>query len=214
MRQQTKGLFFYLYFAVIVSLLYTPEVAGVSHNNICDSSGGQQIQLSKDLSLYTLIDEKNATFYAKLIYHGLAWLSLGTSPSGYMVGSEAVIGLPDVSSVSKYTLNSKATSGIVRMKDSQQTLIIGSIEQNKTHTVMEYSKKLKEPNELSIVPDAYNSLIWAVGSSSVLGHHAHRNSTTVELRTKYACENGGSLPASNNANKTNSVLAPQSHGAF
>lgn len=40
-------------------------------------------------------------------YDGQAWVSLGFSPNGDMVGSDAVIGLPDAAEVVEYELASK-----------------------------------------------------------------------------------------------------------
>jgi hypothetical protein len=217
MRQ--KSFFSNVFLLVIISLLYASEVTAASQNDTCIPSREQHIQLGNDLTLVTVIDTKNATFYARLTYHGLAWLALGISPSGYMLESEVVIGLPDANTVSKYHLNSKSPSGIVLMNDSQQTLLNRSITQNGTHTVLEYLKKLDEPDELVIVPDVYNTLIWAVGTSNVLGYHAIRDSTTVKTRLLTSTRIQRAPKESQSSIVDIScgfctVLAPQSHGVF
>lgn len=49
------------------------------------------------LSLHALI--------LQVVYNGLAWVAVGFSSDGEMVGSDAVIGLPDVESAAEYDLD-------------------------------------------------------------------------------------------------------------
>lgn len=44
------------------------------------------------------------------IYTGNAWISVGFSTDGLMIGSDAVIGLPDDGSVMEYDMASKVRS--------------------------------------------------------------------------------------------------------
>ena len=43
------------------------------------------------------------------MYDGEGWLGIGFSDDGLMIGSDAVIGLPDEETVSEYDMNSYGT---------------------------------------------------------------------------------------------------------
>jgi hypothetical protein len=91
-----------------------------------------------------------------------------------MVGSEAVIGLPDTGEVQKYDLNERAVSGIVPMVDERQTLIDASITQTSDSTTLKFTKILVEDGEIPIEKDAKNTFLSAWGTSNILGFHAAR----------------------------------------
>lgn len=58
-------------------------------------------------NLYLCCD---ASAVLQAIYIGEAWISVGFSTDGNMVGSDAVIGLPDDGSVMEYDLTTKVKS--------------------------------------------------------------------------------------------------------
>jgi hypothetical protein len=61
------------------------------------------------------------------------------------------------------------------MPQHQQTLIDASIEVTNGQTIMKFTKIMAEPNEIPITMGE-NNIIWAYGSSRVLGYHASRGS--------------------------------------
>ena len=119
------------------------------------------------------------TFSAELVYAGLGWLSLGFNSNGFMIPSQAVIALPDDTTVQKYDLTSPAISGV--LPSSSQTLQDVNVEQNSTHTVLRFTKLLMEDNELTIIGDGTNTFIWAYGGSNELGYHMGRGAHSLTL---------------------------------
>lgn len=111
----------------------------------------------------------------------LAWAGWAVSDNGgFMVGSEAVIGLPDTGEVLKYNLNAKSGAGVVPMPDNQQTLIDASIVQDSEKTVLSFTKILEEEGEIPINFEDDNTFLSAWGSSNNLGIHSARASFTLE----------------------------------
>lgn len=110
-----------------------------------------------------------------------AWVAIGfTNNGGLMVGSEAVIGLPDTGQVLKYNMNSKLNEGVVPMPDAQQTLIETSIEQDESLTIMRFTKILNEEGEIPIVIGG-NTFLGAYGFDNNLFYHERRDSFAVDL---------------------------------
>lgn len=64
----------------------------------------------------------NGILYGRLEAENDGWIGLGISPNGKMVGSEAIVGVPDDDSVMKFELNGKSTSRVDPMPDDKQTL--------------------------------------------------------------------------------------------
>lgn len=105
------------------------------------------------------------------------WVASGVSNNGgFMVGSEAVIGLPDTGEVKKYSLNAQSVPGVVPLSDDKQTLIDASVVQQGGKTVLRYTKILDEPDEIKIDINGDNTFLSAWGSSNTLGFHAARGS--------------------------------------
>merc|ERR1719375_2896102 len=119
------------------------------------------------------------TMSVEMSYDGDAWISLGFSTNGQMIGSDAVIGIPG-SGVSKYFMAGMATSQVTKMPESQQTLTDSSVEFDGQQTVMKFTKIMDEPGEVPIVVGD-NSFLWAYGSSPTLGYHANRASFALNL---------------------------------
>jgi hypothetical protein len=103
------------------------------------------------------------------------WVGFGfNNNGGMMVGSEAVIGLPDTGEVKKYSLNVQDVSGVVPMPDAKQTLIGASITQDADGTMLSFTRLLYEEGEITIAMNEVNTFLSAWGSSNVLGVHAAR----------------------------------------
>ncbi|CAB9505014.1 Eukaryotic cytochrome b561 [Seminavis robusta] len=137
-----------------------------------------------ELEWVVTVDDESPTgglFRAQVTYEGLGWVGLGFSPTGGMVGSLAVIGLPDApdgdSNPGKYDLLSYSPT--TADLSSQQTLMDHSVTQNETHTVLTFSKYLKEDGEIEINPQGDNFILVATGSSNTFGYHAFRASESL-----------------------------------
>ncbi|KAL3939864.1 MAG: hypothetical protein SGBAC_005499 [Bacillariaceae sp.] len=102
------------------------------------------------------------------------WVSVGSSETGLMVGSDAVIGIPATGEVKKYSLQSKAgdLSGVRVMPDDKQTLANANITQDNGMTTLTYTKILVEDGEIPINRVGENIFIVAHGSSNSLGFHS------------------------------------------
>jgi hypothetical protein len=100
---------------------------------------------------------------------------------GFMVDSEAVIGLPDTGEVQKYNLNQQATVGVVPMPEAQQTLIDASITQTSSSTTLTFTKILVEPGEIEIIANVENTFLSAWGFGNSLGVHTAREPYIVNL---------------------------------
>ena len=110
-----------------------------------------------------------------------AWLSVAfTEGNSQMVGSEAVIGLPDTGEVVKYAMRSQVPAGVVRMPDAQQTLIETSIAQSEGVTRMQFTKILVETGENPINIGS-NIFLAAYGFDNTLFLHDRRDAFTVDL---------------------------------
>lgn len=113
----------------------------------------------------------NGLFCARLEVEGNSWVGFGISVSGQMIGSEAIIALPDDGTVFKYDLNGKGTNLVVKMEDDMQTLMNTSIAQGGGKTVIEFTKMLIEDGEIPILESGLNYFLLARGSSSEFGYH-------------------------------------------
>jgi cytochrome b561 len=110
-----------------------------------------------------------------------SWAGIAFSDNGgFMIGSEAVIGLPDAKTVLKYQLNAKSNDGVVPFSDAQQTLIDTSIIQESDTTTLTFTKIMVEDGEIPIVLGA-NTLLGAWGSGNDLAFHAARQSFSLDL---------------------------------
>jgi hypothetical protein len=101
----------------------------------------------------------------------IAWVGVASSSTGSMIGSEAVIGLPDTGEVKKYFLLSTVDSGIVEMPTEQQTLINAKVTQTGGRTTLTYTKILAEEGEIIIDAEGRNIFLSAYGYSNVLSYH-------------------------------------------
>jgi hypothetical protein len=109
------------------------------------------------------------------------WLAVGTSETGLMVGSEAVIGYPDTGEVKKYSLNSQSEdlSGIVEMPAEKQTLFNTEITQSDGMTTMTYTKIMVEDDEIPINAFGDTIFLASYASSSSSTFHIARGSFTL-----------------------------------
>jgi hypothetical protein len=138
------------------------------------------------LTMSHVINPIDETLTVELVYEGEGWLGFGFSSNGRMVGSSAVIGLPDKplgpSNPGKYSLGGQSVGAVQLVPDEEQTLTDTSITQNATHTTMKFTKRLVEDGELAI--DAYgeNTFIYATGIVNALSPHSRDGAFTMKLK--------------------------------
>ena len=119
---------------------------------------------------------------SKLVYSGgEVWIAVGTSTSGNMIGSEAVLGLPQINTVKKVYLQGKSVSGVVDAPSSKQTLSDKSITTTNGVSVLMYSKLLDEPGEIPLSTEGSTILLFAIGASTQLGLHTKRVAVSIDL---------------------------------
>eukprot|EP00584_Thalassiosira_punctigera_P010917 CAMPEP_0172547466 /NCGR_PEP_ID=MMETSP1067-20121228/16995_1 /TAXON_ID=265564 ORGANISM="Thalassiosira punctigera, Strain Tpunct2005C2" /NCGR_SAMPLE_ID=MMETSP1067 /ASSEMBLY_ACC=CAM_ASM_000444 /LENGTH=829 /DNA_ID=CAMNT_0013334551 /DNA_START=42 /DNA_END=2531 /DNA_ORIENTATION=+ len=127
------------------------------------------------------VDEcTGCTISIELIYDGEAWVAIGFSSDGNMIGSEAIIGTPG-GNILKYSMFSKVTSGVEPMPENQQTLFDASLEVEVGQTIMKFTKIMKEPGEIEILAGGNNNILGAYGRNEVLATHIARQSVVLNL---------------------------------
>jgi len=122
--------------------------------------------------------DNNGILCARMEYEGLGFIGFGISRSGGMVGSEAIIGLPDDGTVLKYNLGGKNTTFVTPM--ANQTLLDTSIVQTDTTTIMSFTKLLREPGEKEIYANGKgeNTFLYAASTNgNALGYHGSQRSS-------------------------------------
>ena len=128
----------------------------------------------------------------KLEYDGNAWIGLGFSNWGTMIGSQAVIGRPALAAADgekplKYNLNKKDVDGVNAMPQEKQTLIDSSISQSGGKTVLKFTKLLEEDGEVYIKAAGHTTFLFAIGEGNTLARHKEKGVFHVDLSR---CEEG------------------------
>lgn len=130
-------------------------------------------------------NDDNDLLSGQITLVGQAWIGFGISLAGTMLGSDAIIGLPDeeqsISNPGKYDLRWKSPSGVTLMDMPYQTLIDASITQDNTTTILRFKKKLVEENEHNIDKNGGNKFLWAYGWRNELSHHRRRSPFNVDF---------------------------------
>jgi hypothetical protein len=156
-----------------------------------DCSFGTDIFLRNDGSIIFrhVTNPLEGTLKVELVYEGEGWLALGFSNAGVvgrMIGTDAVIGLPNdpvsATNPAKYILASKSNSGVTELSTAQQTLQDASITQNATHTVLTFTKLLVEESEVELLATGRHNFIWAIGQgNSISSYHGLKGDFTIDL---------------------------------
>ena len=107
----------------------------------------------------------------ELTVPAIGWVGFGYSTDGSMLGSLAVIGLPDEGTVFQSSLDVKDVSGINKLES--QTLTETSITQSGSETTLKFTKPLSETGAVSIDVAGTNTFLTAWGSSNTLGFHSN-----------------------------------------
>lgn len=130
------------------------------------------LELTHGTSLNYRVNITEGTLSAEIVHEGESWLGLAFSDDGGMVGSNAVIGIPEKNSVQKFNLGGKEI-GSVELAD-RQTLTDASIQIAEGQTIMKFTKILDEDGEVEILAgagDMKNIMLFAHGSGVSLGYH-------------------------------------------
>lgn len=123
----------------------------------------------------------------RMKYAGIGWLGWGVpeSEDGGMIGSDAVIGLPNLPNArtnpGRYELNGRSLSQIDLMPSRRQTLIDASIEQAESSTTMTFTYILNERERDNPFDVEEQTIIWAYGFSNTLGYHRDRGRSTIDF---------------------------------
>ena len=138
--------------------------------------GDGVLQLDDNLQLFrTANADDTATF--TLTYQGEGWVALGLGSQ--MVGSLAVIGLPDSTEDPQiFSLNAKAVSGVV--PSDNQVLSSSSVVQEGGTTVLTFTVPF-EREGFFISREGETNYIWAYGSENALSYHAQRRSFSAAI---------------------------------
>lgn len=171
----------------------TPIVRGTCESDDVDFD--RMVQLTPELHVHWSLNDDSEggapeSVSIKLKYQGNAWVALGISKDGNMIGSEAIIGLPDEAITNgakpmKYALRDKATASIVPLES--QTLTDHSVTQENGETVLTFTKILDEGDSLPLLSEGFTTFIYAIGSDNTFSYHQHRGSFELDLGT---CETG------------------------
>jgi len=172
-------------------------------------------------------DLTGATLSVRVTYAGMAWVGVAISPDGKMMGSSAVIGLPNVTTyyddsetmmdgnVSQYHLGTFAQqtnigtswrmgAGVV----PQQTLLDFNMTQSEENgTVLEFSRSLLDDDggntTVHIDPYGFNYILLAHGEDNILGYHGAKNRISLNVSFLPCLPEDGDLP-----NATSNVDGP------
>lgn len=129
--------------------------------------------IASGLTLQTTVFDSTAAF--SLTYEGEAWVALAISTDGLMVGSQAVIGLPDDNEADPmiYNLNAKDVSGVV--PSETQILTESRVVQTNDVTTLTFTVPL-DTEGFKVSSDSVIGFLYAYGSGNTLAYHASRGS--------------------------------------
>lgn len=153
-----------------------------STDAICPINLRKSESLLDDLTLH--YDVVGDNLCIRLEYENEGWIGLGfSSPDGRMVGSTAVIGIPDMkegtSNPAYYALGGMVDSMITPLPESKQnTLQEATILQDRGLTIMTFAKSLIDDEHISV---GENTFIFAAAKYNHFGYHDKRGSVTLYL---------------------------------
>ena len=127
--------------------------------------------LDGDLTFRQYVNQEEETVTVQLVYQGQRWISIAFSDR--MLGSDAVVGLPDDDDVAMYHLGGYLPFAVSRMEDARQdSLINPSILQTDTETTLTFTQSVRDElgNQL-VAGGETSSIIYAVGTSNEFGYH-------------------------------------------
>jgi len=145
-----------------------------------DSNSSQLLELTSGLTLSRTVVDHEVTFV--LAYEGEAWVAIAVSPTGRMVGSQSVIGLPNESeqdsTVIIYDMNGRDISGV--LPADKQILTSSSIVQQDGVTTLTFTVPL-ETEGFFVAASGETQYLYAYGLDNELGSHERRSAFTASL---------------------------------
>ncbi|KAL7494543.1 hypothetical protein ACHAWT_003225 [Skeletonema menzelii] len=154
-----------------------PTIGKHSNPSLCPTNLGKSESLLNDLTLH--YDVVGDNLCMRLEYDNEGWIALGfSSPDGRMVGSTAIIGLPDMKEAKYYALEGMSKSLITLLPESQQTLQEAIIIQEDGSTVLSFAKSLIDDEYISV---GENTFIFAAANSNQFGYHDKRGAVTLNV---------------------------------
>lgn len=132
------------------------------------------VQLMPGL-LLLINDNGDDTVTFTLEYEGDAWLGLAVSPTGRMVGSQAVLGRPDATGdpVMIYDLEAKSVDQVVPA-DTPEILLSSSLTQANGVTTLTFTVPL-DTDGYRVNSSGETGYLYAVGFDNGLSYHEHRS---------------------------------------
>eukprot|EP00544_Gedaniella_sp_CCMP2646_P015368 CAMPEP_0202501344 /NCGR_PEP_ID=MMETSP1361-20130828/35877_1 /ASSEMBLY_ACC=CAM_ASM_000849 /TAXON_ID=210615 /ORGANISM="Staurosira complex sp., Strain CCMP2646" /LENGTH=436 /DNA_ID=CAMNT_0049134059 /DNA_START=91 /DNA_END=1401 /DNA_ORIENTATION=- len=181
----------------------------------CDSTleeADMMVQLSPSLIFHWTLKEDATTpvLDGVLEYDGEGWLGFGVSPTGEMIGSTALIGLPGTGEEPRvHTLMEKDVEGVVQGEPLVQPEK-AVITQAGGKTIMRFVKVLQDDaSEGGFTENGLNTFIFAVGESNELAYHKHRGSFRINLSS---CEEGTTTSSTGSSTQMTKQGSFAAHG--
>eukprot|EP01125_Pyxidicula_operculata_P000638 TRINITY_DN10632_c0_g1_i1.p1 TRINITY_DN10632_c0_g1~~TRINITY_DN10632_c0_g1_i1.p1 ORF type:complete len:177 (+),score=37.71 TRINITY_DN10632_c0_g1_i1:43-573(+) len=151
-----------LLFLVLVSLLVA-----------CSAQSFSTSLLAGKLQLEWTLGDKTVTFTATSATTG--WVGVGFSPSGGMVGTNAVIGLvgPDgFGVVNQYNVTAKIVAGVVKFAANPNIqLQEPTFFQVGGSSIMKFTWDTSVPSSYNWTPQSSVNMVFALGTSNTLAYH-------------------------------------------
>ena len=160
------------------TVVTTPFPTGVVDSPLCTTQMCS-VDLSDTTFMKYQVNSNDGSITVEIISDQPQWLAFGLSKDGEMIGSEAVIGLPDNGGlVKKYWLGGKSVDAIQLMPSEQRTLIDASITVDEYgQTIMKFTKLLSEEEEIEILSSggtSSNIFLFASGYGTSLSYHKEK----------------------------------------
>jgi len=159
--------------------------AGVCVKNSDNPDYDTLIRFDDDVKFYYKVIEHDSkpALKVRIDYDYLGWLSWGMSADGDMVGSDAVIAIPDnelsASNPGRYHMTGFSSDDI--HESPGEPLPQVSLEQSDTTTTLEFIKYLETDGDIPIDPNGTNTFLLATGLFNVFGKHKKRAHFDVDL---------------------------------
>lgn len=170
---------------VLSLLLQTTVHMALAQGEECPLGNAVALQSDGSVTFQHVTNPDESTVTLQLTYEGEAWLSLGPSSNGRMIGSQPVIGLPDeavgVDNPVVFNLGAKTINAVLPLDEVSQLQDAGIL-QNDTHTVLTYTMPLGV-GAVPLTATGRHTFVWAVGSSNSLdaSNHRRRGDFTISL---------------------------------
>ena len=153
---------------------------------------------------YGILEEEQA-LCGKIFTDTEAWVGFGVnSDARMMVGTNAVIALPEDNVVQQYALTSKSNAGV--SLSARQSLIESSVTQENGTTVATF-KQLLSDNGVELTPDSFYLL--ARGSGNTLAFHRNRDFVSLDFESN-KISLGDAVPEAEEAMSDESMMKEDS----